>query len=432
MSPSLDQLAILLYPPAHDIRVERVPIPRIEHPDDAIVKVKLAGLCGSDLHLYRGTERIAEPCVCGHEFVGEVVELGSSFRSMAHDRPPLYSILKVGDKVISPFTVSCGECHFCRVGFTCRCVDSRLFGTSNTPGGQAQYVRVPKAGGTLYRLDEILAVYAGQELGVQHSIPKLAESSLLLLCDNLPTGVFAAFQALNHPKTLPMMTSQLYPHSSTVVTLEGTQASSLLRPQDVTLLIAVIGLGPVGVCACISLLDILYAKGLDFKLVAVDPIEARRNKVASIYSKVSREHERGYLEVTSIENSKRAVSEWSNGVGCNVVLEAVGNSSALSLAYELVRPFGCITSVGVHSNSAVPFTGQELYDKNVSLDFGRCPVRAMFPMALDLLVRRQDIFGDIGGEVSLVDKVVGFDEAVTMYQEFDKGKCGKVLFDPWK
>ncbi|KAI6147246.1 chaperonin 10-like protein [Pisolithus tinctorius] len=432
MSSPVDQLAILWYPPAYDIRVEKVAFPRIEHPDDAIVKVKLAGLCGSDLHIYRGTAGLTESCVCGHEFVGEVIELGSSFHPASRDRPSLYSTLKVGDKVISPFTVSCGECHFCRLGFTSRCVECRLFGTPSTPGGQAQYVRVPKAGGTLYRLGEVVVAYAGQELEMRRSIPKLADSSLLMLCDILPTGVFAAFQALNHPKSLPMMTSQPYPHSSTIVTLEGAQAPNGLRQHDTVLLIAVIGLGPVGMCACIAALDTFYTKGLDFKLVAIDLNEARRSKLARIYSKISQEQERGYLQVASIEDSRNIVSEWSNGVGCSVVLEAVGNNSALSLAYELVRPFGCITSVGVHSNSTVPFTGQELYDKNVSLDFGRCPVRAMFPMALDLLVRRQDIFGDIGGEVSLVDKVVGFSEAGRMYEEFDKGKCGKVLFDPWK
>ncbi|KAI5989044.1 chaperonin 10-like protein [Pisolithus albus] len=418
MSPSVDQLAILWYPPAYDIRVEKVSVPRVKHPDDAIVKVKLAGLCGSDLHLYRGTEGITEPCICGHEFVGEIVELGSSFQpSVPRDRPSLYSTLKVGDRVISPFTVSCGECHFCRVGFTCRCVESRLFGTPNTPGGQAQYVRVPKAGGTLYSLDEALAAHTAQEHEAQRSIPRLADSALLLLCDILPTGVFAAFQALNHPKTLPMMKSQPYPHSSALITPKGVLAPSLHRPQDTILLIAVIGLGPVGVCACVAMLDILHAKGLNFRLVAIDPIEARRSKMASIYSKLSRDQERGYLEVASIEDSKCIMFEWSSGVGCNVVLEVNVRNPVITVEVDKM-------SVGAHSDSAGPITGRELYDKNVSLDFGRCPVRAMFPMALDLLVRRQDIFGDVGGEVSLVDKVVGF--------KFDKGKCGKVLFDPWK
>jgi len=115
-----------------------------------------------------------------------------------------------------------------------------------------------------------------------------------------------------------------------------------------------------------------------------------------------------------------------------IVTQVVGSTSALSLAYELVRPFGCITSVGVHSARQVPYTGRQLYDKNVSFDFGRCPVRAMFPMALDLLLRRQDIFGEVGGETSLVEKVVEFNVAAKTYDDFDKGRCGKVLFDPWR
>lgn len=73
-----------------------------------------------------------------------------------------------------------------------------------------------------------------------------------------------------------------------------------------------------------------------------------------------------------------------------------------------------------------------MYDKNVSLDFGRCPVRAMFPMALDLLIKRQDVFGGIGGEGNLVERIVGLEDAIEMYSLFDKGVVGKVLFDPWK
>ncbi|KAL4080828.1 chaperonin 10-like protein [Scleroderma citrinum] len=428
-----EQVAICFYPPAYDIRVERIPIPRIEYPDDAIVKVKLAGLCGSDLHIYRGTEGIMEPCVCGHEFVGEVIALGSSFHPNASGRPSLYSTLQVGDKVISPFTVSCGECNFCHVGFTARCVESCLFGSPHTPGGQAQYVRVPKAGGTLYNLQEVSAVHEGTKPDVKEFIPGLADSSLLLLCDILPTGVFAAFQALNHPKVLPMMRSLPFPHSSACTAGESIySAMPLLRPGAANLTIAIIGLGPVGVCTCIAAIDFLHANGSDFKIVAIDPVETRRNKVTAIYSKISCDQTRGFLEVADINESKRLVSEWTNGIGCNVVFEVVGNNSALMLAYELVRPFGCITSVGVHANSNVPFTGQKLYNKNVSLDFGRCPVRAMFPMALDLLLRRQDVFSEVGGEVSLIDKIVGFDVAGKTYEEFDRRECGKVLFDPWR
>ncbi|KAI0691365.1 chaperonin 10-like protein [Cerioporus squamosus] len=149
------QKAVRWYPPKYDIRVEAVPIPQIIDPDDAIVKVKLAGLCGSDLHIYRGHEDVDADLTCGHELIGEVVALGPSFRSDATGRPELYSTLRVGDKVVSPFTVSCGECHFCRIGFTCRCIHSCLFGIPHLPGGQAQYVRIPKAGGTLFNLSSL-------------------------------------------------------------------------------------------------------------------------------------------------------------------------------------------------------------------------------------------------------------------------------------
>jgi len=110
----------------------------------------------------------------------------------------------------------------------------------------------------------------------------------------------------------------------------------------------------------------------------------------------------------------------------------VGNSSAISLAFDLIRPFGVMTSVGVHQDYSLPMSGRALYGKNVSLDFGRCPVRSIFPLVLDLLVRRQDVFGEVGGEISLVEKIVGFDEAKASYDLFNKGKCGKVLFDPWR
>lgn len=75
--------------------------------------------------------------------------------------------------------------------------------------------------------------------------------------------------------------------------------------------------------------------------------------------------------------------------------------------------------------------GREMYDMNVSFDFGRCPVRAMLPMASKILLKRQDVFGGIGERASLIEKVVSFDSAVESYEAFDKGKTGKILFDPW-
>lgn len=93
-----------------------------------------------------------------------------------------------------------------------------------------------------------------------------------------------------------------------------------------------------------------------------------------------------------------------------------------------------INKTGVHQEEPLNISGRSLYNKNVSLTFGRCPVRAMFPFALDLLLKRQDIFSCVGEETGLVDLVLSMDDATVKdsYRNFEKGKCGKVLFKPWE
>lgn len=76
--------------------------------------------------------------------------------------------------------------------------------------------------------------------------------------------------------------------------------------------------------------------------------------------------------------------------------------------------------------------GRDLYNKNVSFDFGRCPVRAMLPIASKILVKHQAVFGTIGEDISLIERVVSLNDAAESYELFDKGKCGKILFDPWR
>ena len=108
----------------------------------------------------------------------------------------------------------------------------------------------------------------------------------------------------------------------------------------------------------------------------------------------------------------------------------MGNNPALALSYTLIRPFGVIVSVGVHQAPQVPFTGRQLYNKNVAFEFGRCPVRALFPLAVDVLSRHQSVFGSVGKPESLVDRVVGIEEASEAYRLFDKGEVGKVILVP--
>ena len=113
-------------------------------------------------------------------------------------------------------------------------------------------------------------------------------------------------------------------------------------------------------------------------------------------------------------------------------IQVVGNNSALTLSYDIVRLFGVISSVGVHQGPPLPFTGRDVYNKNVSFEFGRCPVRAVLPISAAILLKRQDVFGGVGESASLIERILGFDDAPEIYKLFNEGGCGKILFDPWK
>lgn len=127
----------------------------------------------------------------------------------------------------------------CQQGFTSRCEKCELFGTLDLPGGQAQYIRVPCAGGTLYRLEDIKPNSVDGSRSTD-----LADSSLLLLADILPTGYFAALQLLQHPKLLPLLSGNSYPLPT--LALDNLTGKSMVAQKHV-LNIASIGLGPVGI-----------------------------------------------------------------------------------------------------------------------------------------------------------------------------------------
>ncbi|KAH8827843.1 alcohol dehydrogenase [Flagelloscypha sp. PMI_526] len=417
------QRALRWHPPSYAISVEDVPIPQLQHPDDAIVKIQVSGLCGSDLHIYRGSGGTDLPVhISGHEFIGEIVQLGTSFSetqaSGSESQPKIYSALKIGDKVVSPFTTSCGKCSHCKLGFTSRCDESLLFGSPSLDGGQAQYIRVPHAGATLFNLSD------SASWPNAHPDTNVSDSSLLLLADILPTGLFAAIQAFYHPKIQSVVSGLAWPYH-----ISPVQSSATLETarKDRALKFAIIGLGPVGICALVSLLDILHKSDVEqFQVVAIDLNEGRRNKSLKIYQKIYPNAVKGDFITASLKEAEKVFGS------CNAVLEVVGNPQALKLSFDLASPFGVITSVGVHSPmQEFPLKGVDLYAKNISLDFGRCPARSMVPPAFELLVRRQDIFGTIGEETSLIEQVVPLSEAVEAYRAFDKGEVGKTLFTPW-
>ena len=121
------------------VKLETVSDPELHAPTDVLVRIRLAGICGSDLHAYHEREKgLDHGTVMGHEFTGEVAEVGADV-----------SGLRVGDRVAGPFTTNCGACFYCRKGLTCRCEKGELFGWVENgrglQGTQAEWLRVPRS-----------------------------------------------------------------------------------------------------------------------------------------------------------------------------------------------------------------------------------------------------------------------------------------------
>jgi hypothetical protein len=161
------------------------------------------------------------------------------------------SALKLSSPITQSYLPTSLRHHsVCRVGFTCRCPRGNLFGTPALAGGQAQYVRVPYAGGTLFSLSDATS-WGSTSFSAQSCLQKIQDSSLLLLADILPTGVFAALQALGHPKVLPMVTGTPYPYCLIPGGGVGVGSNTKVQADDKMLTFAIIGLGPVGVVSAV-------------------------------------------------------------------------------------------------------------------------------------------------------------------------------------
>ncbi|MDF5721186.1 MAG: glutathione-dependent formaldehyde dehydrogenase [Rhizonema sp. PD37] len=255
---------------AKDVRVETVPDPKIINPRDAIVKITSTAICGSDLHLYNGyNPSMKKGDILGHEFMGEVVELGSSVKNIS-----------IGDRVVVPFTISCGSCFFCNKDLWSLCDNSNpnawmaekllghspsgLFGysqlTGGYAGGQAEYARVPFADVGLFKIPD-----------------GLSDEQVLFLTDIFPTGYMAA-------------------------------ENCDIEPGDT---VAIWGCGPVGQFAIKS----AYMLGAE-RVIAIDRVPERL-KMAS---------EQAKAEVLNYEKVDvgEALKEMTGGQGPDSCMDAVG------------------------------------------------------------------------------------------------------------
>lgn len=111
------------------VALEDRPVPKIQDSTDIVVKVEYTALCGSELHVFRGHQPSPTGFIMGHEFTGTVEDVGADVKTV-----------KKGDRVVSPFTVSCGQCFYCKKGFSSRCEKCLLFGCAALDGAQAEYV----------------------------------------------------------------------------------------------------------------------------------------------------------------------------------------------------------------------------------------------------------------------------------------------------
>jgi threonine dehydrogenase-like Zn-dependent dehydrogenase len=299
--------ATVLYGPK-DVRLEDVADPRIEAPTDALVRVTATCVCGSDLWPYRGVRPTSAPRRMGHEFVGYVEEAGAEVTTVGP-----------GSLVIAPYANSDGTCPHCRNGVHTSCEHVRWWST-DTDGGQGEYVRVPLADGTLV---------AAPEAPDDALVP-----ALLTLSDVMGTGHHAA-------------------------------RAARVRPGRT---VAVVGDGAVGLCA------VLAARRLGAERIVAFSRHPDRQQVARRFGATDVVVQRG-------DEGAAVVRELLGGIGPDAVLECVGTKESMAQALATVRPGGSVGYVGVPAGGPELPIG-ELFYRNVAVGGGVAPVRAYLPELL--------------------------------------------------
>ncbi|MEU2993242.1 zinc-dependent alcohol dehydrogenase [Streptomyces griseoincarnatus] len=386
-----------------DVRVETVPDPKIEEPTDAIIRVTSSGLCGSDLHLYEVLTPFMTPGdILGHEPMGIVEEVGAAVPD-----------LQVGDRVVVPFQIACGNCWMCLTGLPTQCettqvtaegMGAALFGYTRlygaVPGAQAEYLRVPQA-----------------QYGPIKVPEDPADDRFVYLSDVLPT----AWQAVAYAEV---------PKGGTV---------------------AVLGLGPVGDMAC----RIAQVQGAG-RVFGVDlvPERLRRAEARGVET----------FDLRSFDDEKElveAIRDQTDGRGPDAVIDAVGTEAhgsaaarmvqnasallprkisgpmaerfsvdrlaALYTAIELVRRGGTISLSGVYGGTADPMPMLTLFDKQVQMRMGQANVRRWSDEIIPYLTDEDPL-----GVDDFATHRVPLDEAPEAYDMFQKKRDGavKVLMKP--
>jgi threonine dehydrogenase-like Zn-dependent dehydrogenase len=379
-----------------DIRCESVPDPSIQHPRDAIIKVTACAICGSDLHLFDGVMPSMEKGdVLGHETMGEVVEVGSEI-----------SNLKVGDRVVVPFTIACGECFFCKRGYFSGCERTNpdhkkiekmwghspagLFGYSHLlggyAGGQAEYLRVPCANVGPVKVPE-----------------NLTDEQVLFLSDIFPTGYMAA-EFCN------------------------------IQPEDT---VAIWGCGPVGQMAIKSAFLLGAAR-----VIAVDTVPER----------LALAEQSGALTIDFHKDDVYdRIQDMTKGRGADGCIDAVGTEPdttaskdsvwdrikvatfmgtdrphVLRQAITCCRNFGTVSIVGVYGASVDGIPMGSAINRGLTFRMAQTPVQHYLPKLLDRIAE-----GQIDPSFVITHRAT-LDEGPDLYKKFrdKKDGCIKVVMKP--
>jgi len=378
------------------VNVETVPDPKILNPHDCIVKITTTAICGSDLHLYDGFIPTMEPGdILGHEFMGEVVEVGRQVRR-----------LHVGDRIVNPFTIACGQCFFCKRTLFSLCDNtnpnawmaeklygyspSGLFGYSHMmggyAGGQAQYARIPFA-----------------DVGPIVVPKNLSDEQVLFLSDIFPTGFMAA-------------------------------ENCNIEPGDT---VAVWGCGPVGLFAIKS----AYMLGAE-RVIGIDRIHERLRLA----------HEKCNAEVINYEEQSviEVLDELTGGRGPDSCIDAVGMEahgtsldaiydrvktatylatdrlSGLRQAIQTCRKGGTVSIAGVYGGLLDKVPMGAAFNKGLTFRMGQTHVNRYMRPLLDRIQA-----GDIDPSFVITHRLP-LDEAPEAYRTFrDKeDSCIKVVLKP--
>ncbi|NIY46615.1 zinc-dependent alcohol dehydrogenase [Cedecea colo] len=386
--------ALTYHGPKH-VSVDNMPDPIIEAPDDIILRVTATAICGSDLHLYHGKiPGIHHGDIFGHEFMGEVVETGSGVTAV-----------NKGDRVVIPFVIACGDCFFCHLHQYAACETTNtgkgsalnrksitppaaLFGYSDLyggiPGGQAEYVRVPKANAGPFKVPSTLA-----------------DEKVLFLSDILPT----AWQAVKNA--------------------EVKQGSS----------VAIFGAGPVGLlCAACARLagaeKIFIIDHHPYRLAFAQqrygaiPINFDENDDAAAWII---EHTAGNRGVDAVIDAVgfEAKGSITETVLSNLKLEG-SSGKALRQCIAAVRRGGIVSVPGVYAGFIHAFLFGDAFDKGLTFKMGQTHVHAYLPELLNLIES-----GHLHPE-EIVTHHLPLEDAARGYEIFEKRQedCRKVILVP--